>query len=197
MACCVNKVILTGFLLILFLFTMYSQGAAFYCGSELVSNGDTKAEVLRKCGEPFWKEQHEVILVEGKSSDKESRVSVIIDEWSYNFSESSWVYRLRFSNGKLEDIETRGYGYPKRGAVDPCGDGRNISLGDITAEVVLKCGEPFHKEYREDEIRQKVERNIERRISIIIEEWTYDFRPKGWMYLLRFENGKLVNIETR
>ena len=35
----------------------------------------------------------------------------IVEDWTYNFGPNRFVYRLRFSQGVLLEISTRGYGY--------------------------------------------------------------------------------------
>ena len=71
-----------------------------------------------------------------------------------------------------------------------CGN-KLVSEGDTTAEVYLKCGEPFWKE-------EHIEKELSggRKVYIVIEEWTYNFGPHKWLYHLRFENGVLKKIET-
>ena len=90
----------------LLLFFCVSRSYAFYCGNELVSKGDTTAEVFLKCGEPFWKERH---LEKERSGGR--KVYIVIEDWIYNFGPSKWLYFLRFENGELIEIDTRGYGY--------------------------------------------------------------------------------------
>ncbi|MCX8011983.1 MAG: DUF2845 domain-containing protein [Desulfobacterota bacterium] len=92
------------------------------CGNKLVSIGDTKSEVLNKCGPPTWTEQRkehrlERIYAEPYYKGGESRepifskVEVNIEEWFYNFGPSRLMQIFRFENGKLVEIETGNYGY--------------------------------------------------------------------------------------
>ena len=95
--------------LVLFWLIFSASGAlSFYCGNYLVSEGDTMAEVLLKCGEPFFKDQH----VE-KEREDDRTVYVVVDEWIYNFGPQDWLYSLTFRNGTLKKIRTLGYGYQK------------------------------------------------------------------------------------
>ena len=101
--------------------------ADFRCGTRLVSEGVTKAEVLHRCGEPDYRE-----------SWKEDRVTrdfytpvfrqrdweyardrdpflvtehVMIESWTYNSGSTRFVRYLRFENGILRDISVGTYGY--------------------------------------------------------------------------------------
>jgi hypothetical protein len=183
--------------LIAFMFCFYGKAIAFYCGNTLVTEGNSTAEVSLKCGAPTWIEQHEDIMIDDIDPYNKRRKTIITEEWTYNFGKNSWLYLLRFKNGILKVIETRGYGYEQDEAFDRCDNGRNISVGETTAEVTMKCGEPFHRSYREDAIRTTSGFNSDQITYKAIKDWTYDFRPNGWIYFLRFENGILVNIETK
>ena len=79
-----------------------------------------------------------------------------------------------------------------------CGS-RIVSEGAYQFEVLKKCGEPAFVDERVNydvtrplPPRQNLSR--EYRESIIIEEWTYNFGPRKFMRLLRFENGILEQI---
>ena len=65
-----------------------------------------------------------------------------------------------------------------------------ISVGDRTAEVLQKCGEPVAR----DSLGYK--RSVNRREEYQVEEWTYG--PNGGMYqFLRFEGNRLVQITSK
>ena len=92
------------------------------CGNKLVSVGDTKSEVLNKCGPPTWTEQRKEYRLErvyGESYYKGeelrepilSKVEVNIEEWFYNFGPNRLIQIFRFENGKLVEIETGDYGF--------------------------------------------------------------------------------------
>ncbi|MBN2468874.1 MAG: DUF2845 domain-containing protein [Deltaproteobacteria bacterium] len=95
---------------------------ALRCKGRLVSEGDTKFDVIVKCGEPVWVEKRTVTRIEklhdrpyfhkyygGRSSTVV--VPVEIEEWMYNFGPRRFIQILRFENGRLVEIETGGYGY--------------------------------------------------------------------------------------
>ncbi len=87
-----------------------------------------------------------------------------------------------------------------------CGS-RLVSPGDRAVDVLEKCGSP-------DEIQDWVEERVLRdygsydderfphrspfwvKIQVKVEEWVYNLGPTRFMRILRFENGKLVEIMT-
>jgi hypothetical protein len=66
------------------------------CGNDLVDVGDSKIDVLAKCGEPVvrdeWYEEE---------SFRRSSVSIRVEEWTYNFGPTRFIYFLKFKNGRL------------------------------------------------------------------------------------------------
>jgi hypothetical protein len=87
-----------------------------------------------------------------------------------------------------------------------CGT-RLVSIGDTTAEVLEKCGEPDQVERREEgqdtwisqyfdyeEERFKAPRLVKGPIQVEI--WTYDFGATRLIRYLLFENDELIRIET-
>lgn len=88
---------------------------------------------------------------------------------------------------------------------------RLVTEGDSSMEVRSHCGDP-------DEARQRVESRVISRyvntpcmkrhgpgvctvmvqdiISVLVDEWTYDFGPQRFIQFLTFEQGKLVSVES-
>jgi len=66
--------------------------SALGCSDGIVNVGDSKSDVLEKCGEPSRKEGFQEYL------------------WIYDFGSSHLVYYLTFSRDRLERIQTGGYG---------------------------------------------------------------------------------------
>ena len=101
---------------------------AFRCGTELVDEGDTKYEVLHKCGEPSHIESWEEERIQrdyGLRREYDSRTGqyhwsrapllvkerVKIDEWTYNRGPTEFIRYLRFENGILTNISTGDKGF--------------------------------------------------------------------------------------
>jgi len=66
---------------------------ALGCRDGIVNIGDSKSDVLEKCGEPTRKEGFQEYL------------------WIYDFGSSTLVYHLTFTGERLERIQTGGYGH--------------------------------------------------------------------------------------
>jgi hypothetical protein len=109
------------------------------CGTKLVVTGDTKLEVLSKCGEPDFKETIK-LLKKSKSvnlSDNSSQSGVnlnsrhssasssaaqsgitlgpetieAIEQWSYNQGPTKFIKLLTFRGGRLESVEEAERGF--------------------------------------------------------------------------------------
>ncbi len=83
----------------------------FRCGSELVGLGDTTGKVFMRCGAPTWKEP-----VGYMNGYQETQL------WYYNCGVSDFLYALRFVGGRLQNVESQGYG---TGRSDCYGPGRS------------------------------------------------------------------------
>lgn len=86
---------------------------ALRCGSQLVTLGDYKLQVLSKCGEPMFVDsriEFRVVRLYGSGLEFERYVPVTIEEWTYNFGPNRFVRLLRFENGRLVSVESLGYG---------------------------------------------------------------------------------------
>jgi hypothetical protein len=94
---------------------------AFRCGTKLVSEGDTRSQVLSKCGKPTETIEQRplyrrpVSWIGGRpyylSSDF---VEVVVESWIYNFGPHKLMRRVRFEDGLVVEIETLGYGFHER-----------------------------------------------------------------------------------
>jgi hypothetical protein len=105
-----RRVILLNLLLVAVFVSSRAVAETFRCGDRVVSLGDTKAEVIIKCGDTNLKDSHEESIIKNIDPFAKQKVTVIVDEWTYNLGPDSLIRLLRFENGKLVDIKTGGYG---------------------------------------------------------------------------------------
>jgi hypothetical protein len=82
------------------------------CDDRIISLGDTKADVLIKCGEPFTKESYQEEVRERIGARSRRTVYVTVETWTYNFGPQRFMRMLTFRNGQIVDIGTAGYGAP-------------------------------------------------------------------------------------
>jgi hypothetical protein len=87
------------------------------CGSKLVTTGDPRAKVRQFCGEPTDVQTRSILRrpVFGFGgrvySYGDGYVEVPVEIWTYNFGPYKLMREIRFVDGRVEDIETLGYGY--------------------------------------------------------------------------------------
>lgn len=90
---------------------------AFRCGNKLIREGDTRSEVLAKCGDPVEVERRTALRepiywVNGRPFRVGGGyIEIPLETWIYNLGPSKLMRRLHFENGVLVEIETLKYGY--------------------------------------------------------------------------------------
>ena len=68
--------------------------SSFQCSAGVASVGDTKSDVIAKCGEP-----NRVQKIRGEMRE----------QWTYNFSAAKKLFYLEFQHGRLEGIQSCEY----------------------------------------------------------------------------------------
>lgn len=128
-------------LLLVFLVLPDSKGFAFRWKHKIVSIGDTKPEILNKCGEPNFQE---VVGTEAKGGSfkwtddgKEdedlditrkhySAIYLKVERWYYDFGSHKFIQILTFRGGILKKIESGDYGGANWDR-QPCRNGNRYS----------------------------------------------------------------------
>jgi len=94
--------------------------ASMRCGTKLIDDGASRAEVAAKCGEPDdvvtlrSVYRRPVIWSYGRPYFVgESLVEIPVESWVYNFGPNKLMRRVVFEAGYVVEIETLGYGYNK------------------------------------------------------------------------------------
>lgn len=99
-----------------------AEAESMRCGTQLVSHGDSRSEVRAKCGEPVDVETRTILRrphykyngnYNGRilQFDENSFVEVPVEVWTYNFGPYKLMRRVQFVDGRIDEIETLGYGY--------------------------------------------------------------------------------------
>lgn len=103
--------------LCLLLLPSRGDAATLRCGTELVSDGATPADVQLKCGAPMARNSREEAVsqrqrAKGEQGDTTTQhvVYKTIDEWTYNFGPNRLIQVVVFENGRLVDVRSGGYG---------------------------------------------------------------------------------------
>lgn len=98
-------------------FAPATHADAMRCGSRLVTQGDTRSAVRNICGEPAEIETRSILrrpsyTVNGRIVYfGDGFVDVPVEIWTYNFGPYKLLRRVRFVDGRIDAIETLGYGY--------------------------------------------------------------------------------------
>lgn len=180
------------------------------CGSGLVSVGDSKLDLLGKCGRPALEEQQPREVGAGYR-DRESgsgwrqRSYGVVDRWTYDFGTGSFIQIVTMELGKIVRIEQGGRGYGLAGGPvariprAEC-DPSVLREGDSTFDALARCGEPAVRETRTEERvfvqappdgrRERISR------SVLVEVWSYDFGPRRLTRHVVFEDGKIARVDT-
>ena len=88
--------------LALLLLSIPASADAMRCKNALISEGDTTAEMLLKCGEPMLREE----LNRNEENQFGNMVQVKYGErWTYNFGKNEFMRFVTVRNGKVTDIE--------------------------------------------------------------------------------------------
>ena len=115
-----RTVLLATLLLSTTLSTAYAD--AMRCGSRLVTFGDTRAAVRNICGEPADIQLRSILR--RPSYDVHGRIiyygdgyiEIPVEIWLYNFGPYKLMRQVRFVDGRVDEIETIGYGYREKEA---------------------------------------------------------------------------------
>jgi hypothetical protein len=83
------------------------------CGTKLMTDGDPAAKVEALCGPPAGIERRQVLrsYYHHRGIPFPGAFEVTVEFWTYNFGPHKLMYRLRFEDGLLVDVETLGHGY--------------------------------------------------------------------------------------
>ncbi len=112
-----------GLLILLLLVASSASASDFRCGSDIISPGDRKFDVLRKCGNPDNVEVWEEVRIKRNLGDHLflpgeeppgylfAKELVTVEEWDYNLGSGRFTRYLTFENGRLIKITTGDYGY--------------------------------------------------------------------------------------
>ncbi len=189
-----------------------SADGSFRCDGGLVSVGDSKLDLVGKCGWPALQEDHlgeQTTIVQERRADGAwtRAVTVSTERWTYDFGPNQFIQIVILELGKIVRIERGGYGYgrdadrkppavPRARCVDP-----TFHEGETTYDVLARCGEPAFRDLRVD-VQTRILGDEHAplvqaaSVNVTVEVWTYDFGPSTFVRLLTFEDGKLVRIET-
>jgi len=90
---------------------------AFRCGPDLVSEGDSKTQVMATCGHPTSQdkscENSQQYTTTNKYGKVKKKCGQKLETWFYNCGDNDFIYKLTFDDGKITNITTEGRGRGK------------------------------------------------------------------------------------
>jgi hypothetical protein len=152
-----------------------------------VALGDSRLDLLGKCGPPALQEAEPVVGTVWVDP------SLAIERWTYNFGPSRFLQIVSLRGGKVIAVERGSYGYPppdspKDAPREPATIPRArctpdaFRVGDRTLDVLARCGEPVYRDLRPGQAA--------------VEIWTYDFGQQTFVRFVEFQNGTVIRIRT-
>ena len=182
------------------------------CSGGIVNTGDTKVDLLAKCGEPTMSESRAAeranYAVDPATGNAQGRkVTANVETWIYDRGETRFIQIVTLESGKVVSVVSGGYGSPRaRPAakalvpVASC-DTHRFSIGERTLEVLARCGEPANRETKSVEDTTTVNGGQNQPITVgsitsQVEYWTYNFGPQSFVRKLKFVDGLLTTIHT-
>jgi hypothetical protein len=100
--------------------TTSAHADAMRCGNRLVTFGDTRAAVRSICGEPADIQTRSILRrptydLNGRTVYfGDGYVEIPVEIWVYNFGPYKLMRQIRFVDGRVDEIETTGYGYREK-----------------------------------------------------------------------------------
>lgn len=185
-------------------------GDSIRCPGGLVGTGDSKLDLLGKCGRPALVEERleeraRVRVEPGGRGSDERRATSTVERWTYNFGPRQFVRHVTLVFGRVETVEEGSYGYDlgaeppplvlQRARCEPSA----VREGASSFDLLARCGEPAVRDLKvltltESEGDGAGGRSVTRTVSQ--ELWTYDFGPLALVRRALLEEGRVVRVET-
>lgn len=167
----------------------YATGTV-HCGTRIVAEGDTASKLLAACGEPAYRDVWSIYpLGNGVIADSE--------EWYYNFGPNLLMRIVRLRAGKVEEINSDGYGYTD--APQPACSGSDMTEGVSKYRLLLACGDPLTRRVVSayEPYVGGYNGHFRKRTyfeAVFREEWVYNFGSGALMRTVTLENGRVVYV---
>ena len=173
------------------------------CPGGIVQTGDSKLDLLAKCGSPALAERRPDAVGLDRRAGLERRVVAPAEAWTYDFGPSRLVAIVTIVRGRVAAVQSGGYGYvagppaerPRKAACQPA----VLSTGRTKYEVLARCGEPAAIDAWDEEIvvaRALDGRAVDQVLVRTVEVWTYDFGPSYLVRYVRFDGGEITRVAS-
>ena len=178
-------------------FPLTANADSLSCDGGIVSSGDSVVDLLMKCGQPDWKESHQEEITDRFAPGLKQRTYITVEQWTYNFGPQQLLRTITLKNSVITEIRTGRYGPPKdrEPAKLDCCD-QIILTSESKGEVLAKCGNPYYRTSRNEELREQLGGTQSREVVVAVEEWTYNCGPQRFLRIITFRNGHVIDIRT-
>ena len=163
------------------------------CSGHLVQRGDPSIKVKRYCGQPTFVDPW-------RGNGAAYGVSFSMEAWTYNWGPGRLIEIFVFRNGKVDSIETAGYGFrPGQVSLD-CSRG-GVANGMSKYQLIAACGEPaqrrgtfiYSSRFSSGAQDYYLKRGV---FPVYRETWVYNFGPSRLLRQITLENGRVVSNQT-
>jgi hypothetical protein len=184
-----------------------SADGSIACEGGIVSTGDSKVDLLGKCGQPALREVRGVergALHGGAGVAQTFGADVVVEAWTYDLGPRRFVQVVVIENGRVRYVERGGYGYRdasggRRIPVSTCNG--FVDVGLVKLDVLARCGEPTTVDAWEEHVGWVA---LDRDVgigsgegwTILHELWAYNLGPRRLQLLVHLANGKVVKVES-
>lgn len=179
------------------------------CDGGTVRVGDTRVDLLGKCGEPVLKDVAvaeggvAVVREEPLAIDAASTFAAV-EQWTFNFGPNRFVQVVTLEAGRVVRIERGSYGYDPerlraREGAPPC-DASEIRVGHRKLDLLARCGPPTARDVRRERRAASQPSAAQGATEIAfatvqVETWTYDLGPRRFVTIATLANGEVVAVE--
>lgn len=161
--------------------------ATMRCNGKLIHRGDRMFEVRQLCGEP------DVVVPMHTVHTARYGLFPTREAWQYNRGPGRLIRVLIFRSGRLEQIQTGGYGLP---AGDRTCSPAQLEVGITQVELQARCGEPRERDVRITRTRYRVDAlGRAYPAGLPAEDWIYDLGPTRFLQVVTLINGRVVSVE--
>ncbi|MEI7703592.1 MAG: DUF2845 domain-containing protein [Deltaproteobacteria bacterium] len=181
------------------------------CPGGVVSVGDSRLDVLGKCGPATLVESRPKQVNEWQADRYQAvgrTVTATLETWTYDRGSSRLLQYVKIEAGKVVDVRTGGYGRAAqpaaggnvRGAIPRAAcDPASLRTGATTYDLLSLCGEPVFRDLVEEQVAVAegdgwVAQGAT--TTRVREIWTYDFGPRVLVRHVLVRDGRVTVVKT-
>lgn len=181
----------TGMLLGALLLLLAAQPAwALRCGTHIVGQGESAANVRKECGAPFFVDRYARSPGVDVTVPGAPGAVVTVESWYYNFGPQRLMVPLDFSGGTLAREQTLGYGFVGSGG--PCAF-NDVTSGMSVATLIGRCGMPASRARNP----LAVAVGLGERAPAWSETWTYPADGSDPAFVVDTQDGRVTDVRIR